>query len=75
MIYHFSRFEFFACFPRKFQALVSFSSGNDNLTFLPKLSLLYAFQANSGIGTFIVSEMTENPTTKYENLVSCEPVD
>ena len=39
-----------------------FRSGNDNLTFLSKLSLLYAFQANSSIGMFIVSEMTENPT-------------
>ena len=43
-----------------------FRSGNDNLTFLSKLSLLYAFQANSSIGMFIVSEMTENPTVKYE---------
>ena len=38
-----------------------FRSSNDNLTFLSKLSLLYAFQANSSIGMFIVSEMTENP--------------
>ena len=43
-----------------------FRAGNDNLTFLSKLSLLYAFQANSRIGMFIVSEMTENPTAKYE---------
>ena len=43
-----------------------FRSGNDNLTFLAKLSLLYAFQANSSINMFIVSEMTENPTAKYE---------
>ena len=43
-----------------------FRSGNDNLTFLAKLSLLYAFRANSSIGMFIVSEMTENPTAKYE---------
>ena len=43
-----------------------FRSGNDNLTFLSKLSLLYAFQANSSIGMFIMREMTENPTTKYE---------
>ena len=42
-----------------------FRSGNDNLRFLAKLSLLYAFQANSSIGMFIVSEMTENPTAKY----------
>ena len=52
-----------------------FRSGNDNLLFWSKLSLLYAFQANSSIGMFIVSEMTENPTAKYEILVSCEPVD
>ena len=44
-----------------------FRSDNDNLTFLSKLSLSYAFQANSSIGMFIVSEMTENPTVKYEN--------
>ena len=43
-----------------------FRSGNDNLTYRSKLSLLYAFQANSSIGMFIVSEMTENPTAKYE---------
>ena len=43
-----------------------FQSGNDNLTYRWKLSLLYAFQANSSIGMFIVSEMTENPTAKYE---------
>ena len=43
-----------------------FRSGNDNLTFLSKLSLLYAFQANSSIGMFIVSEITENQTAKYE---------
>ena len=43
-----------------------FRSGNDNLTFLSKLSLLYAFQANSSIGMFIVSEMTENLTAKFE---------
>ena len=43
-----------------------FRSGNDNLTFLLKLSLLYAFQANSSIGMFIVREMTENPRAKYE---------
>ena len=36
------------------------------LTFLSKLSLLYAFQANSSIGMFIVSEITENRTSKYE---------
>ena len=52
-----------------------FRSGNDNLLFRSKLSLLYAFQANSSIGMFIVSEMTENPTAEYEILVSCEPVD
>ena len=52
-----------------------FRSGNDNLLFWSKLSLLYAFQANSSIGMFIVSEMTENPMAKYEILVSCEPVD
>ena len=54
----------------KFSALFfnrrQFRSGNDNLTFLSKLSLLYAFQANPSIGMFIVSEMTENPTAKYE---------
>ena len=44
-----------------------FRSGNDNSTFLLKLSLLYAFQANSSIGMFIISEMTDNPTAKYEN--------
>ena len=43
-----------------------FRSGNGNLTFLSKLSLLYALQANSSVGTFIVSEMTENSTAKYE---------
>ena len=43
-----------------------FRSGNDKLTFLSELSLLYAFQANSSIGTFIVSKMTENLTAKYE---------
>ena len=43
-----------------------FRSGNDNSTILLKLSFLYAFQANSSIGMFIVSEMTENQTTKYE---------
>ena len=43
-----------------------FRSGNDNLTHRSKLSLLYAFQANSSIGMFIVSETTENPTAKYE---------
>ena len=44
-----------------------FRSGNDNLTLiLLKLSLLYAFQAHSSIGMFIVSEMTENPTAKYK---------
>ena len=43
-----------------------FRSGNDNLTFLSKLRLLYAFQANSSIGTFLVSENPENPTAKYE---------
>ena len=43
-----------------------FRSGNDNLIFLSKLSLLYVFQANSSIGMFIVNEMTENPTTKCE---------
>ena len=43
-----------------------FRSGDDNLTYRSKLSLLYAFQANSSIGMFIVSEMTENPTAKYE---------
>ena len=52
-----------------------FRSGNDNLLFQSKLSLLYAFQVNSSIGMFIVSKMTENPTAKYEILVSCEPVD
>ena len=36
-----------------------FRSGNDNLTFLSKLSLLYAFQANSSIAMFIMSEMTK----------------
>ena len=46
-----------------------FRSDNDNLTFLSKLSLSYAFQANSSIGMFIVSEMTENPTVKYENFL------
>ena len=45
-----------------------FRSGNDNLTFLSKLSLLYAFQANSSIGMFIVSEMTENPTGNMKNV-------
>ena len=44
-----------------------FRSGNDNLTFLSKLSLLYAFQANSSIGMFMVSEMTENPTGNKKN--------
>ena len=43
-----------------------FRSGDDNLTYRSKLSLLDAFQANSSIGMFIVSEMTENPTAKYE---------
>ena len=43
-----------------------FRSGDDNLTYRSKLSLLYAFQENSSIGMFIVSEMTENPTAKYE---------
>ena len=47
-----------------------FRSGNDNLLFRSKLSLLYAFQANSNIGMFIVSEITENPTATYEILVS-----
>ena len=28
--------------------------------------MLYAFQANSSIGMFIVSEITENSTAKYE---------
>ena len=32
------------------------------------LRLLNAFQANSNIGMFIVSEMTEKPTAKYEKL-------
>ena len=50
-----------------------FRSGNDNLTFLSKLSLLYAFQANSSIGMFIVSEMTENPTGNMKNF-GFEPV-
>ena len=45
-----------------------FRSGNDNLTFLSKLSLLYAFQANSSIGMFIVCEMIENPMAKYEKV-------
>ena len=31
-----------------------FRSGNDNLTYLSKLSLLNAFRANSSIGMFIV---------------------
>ena len=44
-----------------------FRSDNGNLTFLSKLSLSYAVQANSSIGMFIVSELTENPTVKYEN--------
>ena len=44
-----------------------FRSGNDNLTFLSKLSLLYAFQANFSIGMFIVSDMTENPTGNMKN--------
>ena len=48
-----------------------FRSDNDNLTFLSKLSLSYAFQANSSIGMFIMSEMTENPTVKYENFWFC----
>ena len=43
-----------------------FRSGNDNLTYRSKLSLLYAFQANSSIGMFIASETTEHPTAKYE---------
>ena len=45
-----------------------FRSSNDNLTFLSKLSLLYAFQANSSIVVFIVSEMTENPMAKHEKI-------
>ena len=46
-------------------------SGNDNLTFLSKLSLSYALQANSSISMFIVSEMTENPKAKYEKCWFC----
>ena len=45
-----------------------FRSSNDNLTFLSKLSLLYAFQANASIVVFIVSKMTENPMAKYEKI-------
>ena len=44
-----------------------FRSGNDNLTYRSKLSLLYAFQANSSIALFIVSDMTENPTENMKN--------
>ena len=48
-----------------------FRSDNDNLTYRSKLSLLYAFKANSSIGMFIVSEMTENATVKYEKFWFC----
>jgi len=54
----------FSALPFRWDNRRHFQSGNDNLTFL--LSLLYAFQGNSSIGMFIVSEMTENPTAKYE---------
>ena len=60
------KFWFCVTFSALFFNRQHFRSGNDNLTFLSKLSLLYAFQANSRIGIFIVSEMTENPTAKYE---------
>ena len=56
----------FSALPFRWDNRQHFQSGNDNLTFLLKLSLLYASQGYSSIGMFIVSEMTENPTAKYE---------
>ena len=56
----------FSALPFRWDNRQHFPSGNDNLTFLLRLSLLYAFQGYSSIGMFIVSEMTENPTAKYE---------
>ena len=41
----------------------------------PQSLMLSLLCSNSSIGMFIVSEMTENPTAKYEKLISCEPVD
>ena len=53
-----------------------FPSGNDNLTFLSKLSLLYAFQVNFRHWFVYRERNNREPNGEvYKILVSCEPVD